>query len=264
MAGVSRGQELAKAAGWMGEGGASLAPAAEWARAVVETYPQPRLPLEQDWEVSTATLMGRVPNVPRVAVRLLRLLNRFAAIRLGVDEVGFDGERIAWSQVTEVRTHRLAEVFGGSLLEAEIERLSARLPPVPGRTWVVARIAELMLTLVHLSAGSPAVDAPEESGDDPRIAVEIIHNGHLRKEMRHQAGLCSALLLAAMPEANSALTSLAEERGIAVVPSQVKSAWQTAGERGEALRTRMAAIRSRFVQEASESAEPEATRPENA
>lgn len=42
------------------------------------------------------------------------------------------------------------------------------------------------------------------------------------KEIQHKAGLAAVLLLAAMPEANHALVTLAEQHSIPVLPSQEK------------------------------------------
>lgn len=264
---ATAGQSLVRAArSGIACGVAKLEPGGEWMRTIVETYPQPRLPLEQDWEVSISALVGQVPKVPAVAVKLLRLLNRFGAVRLGVDKVGLDGDDIAWSKVTEIRTHRLADMTTESLLEAEIERLSSQLPPVPGRRWVVTRVGELLLTLAQMRAGGTDSE-PEESaaeGEDPRVPVEIVYSGMVRKEIQHKAGLAAVLLLAAMPEANHALVTLADQHGIPVVPSQEKSTWQTAGERAEAMRATLASLRSRFARKADELDEtaPEQTAPD--
>lgn len=256
--GVAKGQELTSAAGSGISGGAAkLAPEGEWTRAVVETYPQPVLPLEQDWEISISALVSKAPKVPTVAVKLLRLLNRFGAVRLGAEHIGFDGEQIAWSRVTEVRTHRLSELLTDSLVESEIKRLAALLPPVPGRKWVVKRVGELVLALATLGS-SLAGRSGEKDGtdDDPRIAAEIVHRGRIRQGLQHQAGLTSALLLSVMPEANRAIVALAEERDIPVVPSEAKTALTTAKERAESMRNRVTSIRSRFAQTEQEPEEP--------
>lgn len=207
--------------------------------------------------MSISALVGQIPKMPTAAVRLLRLLNRFGAVRLGVDEVGFDGDGIAWSKVAQVRTHRLSDVLSWSLLEVEVERLSRPLPPVPGRRWMLSRVGELLLTLAQMGTGISDADQPEPAegtgeADDPRVAVEIVHGGMVRQEVHHRAGLTAALLLAAMPEANRALVTLAEQRDIPVVATEEKGVWDAAGDRAESMRSTIAAMRSRFTRTSKE------------
>ncbi|QVQ53049.1 hypothetical protein J4H86_04390 [Spiractinospora alimapuensis] len=95
----------------------------EWLRWALLTYPQPEYPLEEDWSVSVAALLAKIPRFPRFAVRLLGVLDRFGAVRIGPQRLGFDGSELDWDRVTEIRLHNPADLLTEHVLEAELNRL---------------------------------------------------------------------------------------------------------------------------------------------
>jgi hypothetical protein len=133
------------------------------------------------------------------------------------DEIGFDGDTVAWDKVTEVRTRSGAELAVGALWDFAIDDLRSRLPPVPGRKWAVTKVLQILLAMtVDLEKQA---EAAEEDGPQ-HVACEIIHRGRVQRNKKTTTGLFSALALCALPQVGEALASAAGERGIPVVPAK--------------------------------------------
>lgn len=169
-------------------------------------------PIAATWEVSTVELIRRVYDVPSVAVRALGQLDRFGAIRIAPEFVGFDKEDVPWGKISTVYTRRLGDVLTNSALEREVERLRKTLPPVPGRKWVLEKAASALGELCRT-----ALDKSGSEALDRGVVSEIEYRGGLGRKKTLAGGLVVTAVLGLVPDANRILVSTASERGGAVV-----------------------------------------------
>lgn len=214
----------------------------------------PQFPSSEPWEASLAELVRGTGKVPRIATKPLGLFDRFGAVKFGPDEVGFDNDEVPWDKVTQLRTWKLSSLLTGQGLEREVDRIRGYIPPIPGRKWAVEKTVSFFLDLVLAVSGEQAklfadyVDgvataAGDEIPDgtaepaDCRVVAEIEYQGALRKK-EIRGGLVAALLLAKVPGANDCLCKWAEMKGVPVVPDEDEEHFDTALERGQALRAR--------------------------
>ncbi|MFD7728966.1 hypothetical protein ACFV6F_01070 [Kitasatospora phosalacinea] len=181
----------------------------DWARRALETHPKPGVPLEEEWEVSLAGLIGRLPHVPGPAVRLLHLLDGLGQVAVGPEEVGFDGESVAWGKVLEIRCHSTVDLLPDVVVEREVDRIREFLPPVPGRKWLVTKAAEALLTVAL--AATAAAERQERS-----LPCEIVAKNLFGRPKNLAGGLFAASALTLIPEAGEAVLAAARERGIPV------------------------------------------------
>ncbi|MGW4696939.1 hypothetical protein ACWEO1_31675 [Kitasatospora cineracea] len=181
----------------------------DWARRALETHPKPGVPLTEEWEVSLAGLVGRLPHVPGPAVRLLHLLDGLGQVAVGPEELGFDGEPVAWGKVLEIRCHSTVDLLPDVVVEREVDRIREFLPPVPGRKWLVTRAAEALLTVAL--AATAAAERQERS-----LPCEIVAKNLIGRPKSLAGGLFAASALTLIPEAGEAVLAAARERGIPV------------------------------------------------
>ena len=122
----------------------------------------PAAPVTEVWELSVAEIVRRRDEVPSIASRALGLLDRFGAVRLSPELIGFDDDDVDWSRVVSVRTLPVTQVLSQTAVDRELERIRKLLPPVPGRKWVLSKvgdgIGELALAGVVMPVGNLAAD----------------------------------------------------------------------------------------------------------
>jgi hypothetical protein len=220
-AGLDKGREKAaaldkEAIQAAGRGAVATARQADdWVLEQLKAVRPPTLPLAEPWKLSIGGIVAAHPKAPRLTGRLLGPLDRFGAIEIGPDEIGFDGDTVAWDKVTEVRTRSGAELAVGALWDFAIDDLRSRLPPVPGRKWAVTKVLQVLLAMtVDLDKQAEGEDGPQH------VACEIIHRGRIQRNKKTTTGVFSALALCALPQVGEALASAAGERGIPVVPAK--------------------------------------------
>ena len=74
-------------------------------RSRLTTLAPPHIPLTVPWEFSIAS-MAASAGAPKMVTRSLGLLDRFGAVRLTPDAVGFDSDDVSWDSITEIgRAH---------------------------------------------------------------------------------------------------------------------------------------------------------------
>ncbi|HEY6737696.1 MAG TPA: hypothetical protein VI076_02515, partial [Actinopolymorphaceae bacterium] len=138
-----------------------------------ELFPAPTFPVTEPWEVSIGELARRSGKVPKLAVKTLGLLDRFGAVRIGPDEIGFDDENVAWDKVVELRTRRLSDLITGSALDHEVERISGYLPPIPGRKWAIEKVIELLMAVAIATDPDVKALADALDGVDRAVAEDL-------------------------------------------------------------------------------------------
>ncbi|HEV7653754.1 MAG TPA: hypothetical protein VGP36_03320 [Mycobacteriales bacterium] len=210
-------------------------------RESIRTVSPPTAPLIDEWQVGLGHLVRRIPQVPDRLSRLVSPLDRLAEVSLGPDHLAFDGERVSWTDVTEVRLGPVTDVLSAAAVDKELARITSKLPPVPGRKWVSTQVAELVLGLVAAVTES-ALD--RASGADPALVpLGVSARGRFGRRRDMTPGLFAVLLCAAVPGVTTAICSTATEHGATIeIPPPSGAAL-----RADQIRTRTQALRG-FVE----------------
>ena len=209
MAGEGRG----RAADALGRGG-------RWMRDSIGAAPTPMVPWANPWKCTLAGILVRRPGSPLLTIHPLTLLDRFGALHLDSEQVGFDGEPHDWSKVAGLRMRDAFELLTTGALEQEVDRIRPLLPPVPGRKRVMTFLAENLATVLL---------AALDQGDDAlgrEIVGELQIRGRVPGSRRTaRPGLFAAALLSLRPDINEALVGEARRHGVKVTAAdQVRRA----------------------------------------
>jgi hypothetical protein len=202
----------------------------------------PSHPITTDWRLSLGTLVAADGDLPRGVERLLGLFDRFGAIAIGRAELGFDGDTVPWSKLTEIRTRTLGELVYQALADDVVDRLAGCLPPVPGRRWTVRKAVGAATTLLVLC--TDVLASADDAAWATPVPCELAYRGMLWRTRETGAGLLTGPMLALLPEAGAVIAAEAKQRGIPLVPAP-PSQLLRAGERARWLRERRAALLAR-------------------
>ena len=240
---------------------------AGWVGRALDVYPRPGLPLTAHWDASAAGLVRQVPYVPRFATKPLELLDRFGAVHVGPQEIGFDGDAVDWDRVIELRTHPAWSSLSADALEANFAQYLRVIPRLPGRGWVLGKVSELLVSLYLavvplpddvarlLEVGDTSDDDTEEGPEEVaerdlftrRTVTEIVYKRRFGEGER-QACTTSVLLQLAFPESTDAMLALAAERGVRVVHVPVDEGEMGATiKRAASWRSAALGLRERFA-----------------
>ena len=165
--------------------------------------PMPAAPAVEPWEVSAASLVTSSGNgmAAAAASRALRLLNRFGRVAVSPQGVGLDDEDVPWVEVRELRSGYVRDVMTRSAFDREIQRLQKLLPPMPGRSWVVGRIADVLRTLL---------DRALPTTEGGRVVVTgLTYTGRRGETKTVDGGFASILLLAVLPAVDRSIRETA-------------------------------------------------------
>ncbi|WTW93557.1 hypothetical protein OG216_09295 [Streptomycetaceae bacterium NBC_01309] len=212
----------------------------DWARSALGEITVPDAPATAVWEHSLGVLICRHPRIPAATARLLRPLDGLGAVRFGPEEVGFDGEDIAWGKVTGLRMREAFAVMTTDGLDGEVDRIREVLPPLPGRKWVVGKAVEAAATVMLASLEQAA----EQRLDAVEVPYEITYKGMFGREKTLTASLFATALLAHQPGVAESLVATARARGVAVTPAPALT--QDAAARAVGLRARTDAMAERL------------------
>jgi hypothetical protein len=242
------GEGKGRAADALGRGG-------RWMRDSIAAAPTPMVPWANPWKCTLAGILLRRPGSALLTIHPLTLLDRFGALHLDAEQVGFDGEPHDWSKVAGVRLHAAFDLLTTRALEQEVDRIRALLPPVPGRKRVLMFLAENLATVLL---------AALDQGDDAlgrEIVGELQYRGRVPVS-RHTArpGLFAAALLSLRPDINEALIGEARRHEVKVTPADEvrRPPAQGRQERIAVLRGRTDAIIERINGEADPVEDPDA------
>jgi hypothetical protein len=183
-------------------------------REAVAAAPAPPLPWSGPWKCTLAGILVRRPDSPLLTIRPLTALDRFGALHLDTEEVGFDGEPRDWSKVSELRRREAFELLTTDVLEREVDRIRKLFPPVPGRRKALTYLAENLATvlLAALDQGEDALGRP--------VVGELHHRGRLPGKHVDRPGLFAAALLSLRPDIGEALLDQAARHGVPVTSAQ--------------------------------------------
>lgn len=170
----------------------------------------PTYPVTQPWGLSAADLITQRWPVPSPLRRALRMLDRFGAVRLTPEGMALDGKSVDWDDLLEIRLCSLHDALREEAVAQTVEQLAVFFPPVPGRKWVLRRMAALVVALASRFV-------PESADDSPLIPLQLVRRGMLGRTVAVEGGLIAAALLAAVPQTTEVLLHTAQVRGIPVL-----------------------------------------------
>ena len=222
-----------------GDGGGRAADAlgrgGRWMRRSIAAAPPPTVPWANPWKCTLAGILVRRPGSPLLTVHPLTLLDRFGALHLDSEQVGFDGERHDWSTVAGVRMRDAFELLTTRALEREVDRIRLLLPPVPGRKRLLMFLARNLATVL-LAALDQGEDALSRE-----IVGELRYRGTVPGHRRGaHPGLFAAALLSLRPDIDDALVGEARRHGVKVTPAD-----RARGQLGHGGAERIALLRRR-------------------
>jgi hypothetical protein len=185
-----------------------------WVREAVSAAPPPLVPWSGPWKVTLAGILVRRPGSPLLTIRPLTALDRFGALHLDTEEVGFDGEPQEWSKVTELRLRDAFELLTTDALEREVSGIRRMFPPIPGRRRALTYLAENLATVL-LAALDQGEDALGRA-----VVGELHHRGRLAGKHVERPGLFAAALLSLRPDFGEALLAEAARHDVPVTRAE--------------------------------------------
>lgn len=175
---------------------------------LVDGLARPEYPLRAEWALSLSELLVQRWPVPAPLQKVLRLLDRFGALRLSPRGVGIDGTDIAWDDLAEVHLGSMLTVLAEDATAREADRLKVYLPPVPGRGWLVRRVALLL--------GGLAWRWMSRHHEDVLVPVSFVRRSRLGVQRTTTTGVFAALVLGVVPETTDVLLRTAQSHRIPV------------------------------------------------
>ena len=174
----------------------------------------PPVPLTAAWCVGVGQILNSHPKMPERLRGLVRHMDRLGSVMISPDAIGFDGVTVPWEAVQSITFSSPLEVLTSAALHREVRRVTALVPPVPGRGWLVRQIVDVLagLCLAAAGRGRDASAATDELGSVP---LAVAYREHLRnKELT--CGVFAALMATSDPAIAAAIMAIARERGISV------------------------------------------------
>jgi hypothetical protein len=227
------------------EGSPGSGSADSWPRSALQAVPAPSIPVRTAWSFGLKDLLLTAPRVPPGLARALGALDRLGQLSVTPDGLGFDGEFIAWSRIQEIRCTSALDLATVGGVERELARIASRLPPVPGRKWVVSR-ASSAITAIALAAVELAGSRFSQQAEGSRAAsipVTVVYRGALGRQREHAAGLFSSLACAGIAGVSEAIIDLARRHGVDVIDAPPPRSALYADQ----LRATAGALRQRLV-----------------
>jgi hypothetical protein len=127
--------------------------------------------------------------------------------------VGFDDKTIRWTRIIEIHAYPAANYIPPSVvIDRESDRVRELLPPIPGRRWIIRRVANGAVTLM-----TAFTRHPQSSADTmPLLPCEIVYRNVFGRRSNLSAGVFAATVLTVIPDATDSLLTMAANRGVPV------------------------------------------------
>lgn len=168
-------------------------------------------PATQRWGVGVGEIAASLPVVPGPVRGLARQLNQFASVVVSPGGIEYDGDEVAWSKVTEIRTRRLLGYLFTDAVTKQVDRL-----PVwwfPGRDLVLSGLTHAALTGIALVA-----DLKLDRGVfSVYIPADVQYKGLVRSKQM-SPGIPAALVLAD-PSVRDCVEATARAHGVPIRPA---------------------------------------------
>jgi hypothetical protein len=191
-------------------------------------------PATQRWGVGVGEVAASLPKLPGLVRGIARQLNQFGSVVVSPGGIEFDGDEVAWSKVTEIRTRRLLGYLFTDAVTKQVDRL-----PVwwfPGRALVLSGLTHTALTAVALVA-----DLQLDRGIfTVYIPAEVRSKGPLWSSRQISPGIPAALVLAD-PAVRDCVEATAQAHGVPVIPAG-DDALEAAARRAAVIRGAMSQV----------------------
>jgi hypothetical protein len=198
-----------------------------WLRSLLESRRPDPGPVVGRWALGIGDMVADHPLTPDKLRGLVRKLNHFGGVAISEEGVEFDGERVKWVDVIEIRTRSLVEYLFTGGVDKQADKLP--LPWFPFRRKVIAAISRAALTLL-LAAAKQQLDG---GALDIRIPAEVDYHGMLRtREL--SPGIFAAVVLAD-PAVRQCFEATAQAHGVEIRPAD-DDVMEDAEERAEQIK----------------------------
>jgi hypothetical protein len=198
-----------------------------WLRSLLESRRPDPGPVVGRWALGIGDMVADHPLTPEKLSGLVRKLNHFGGVAISEEGVEFDGDKVKWVDVIEIRTRSLVEYLFTGGVDKQADKLP--LPWFPFRRKVIAAISRAALTLL-LAAAKQQLDG---GALDIRIPAEVDYHGMLRtREL--SPGIFAAVVLAD-PAVRQCFEATAQAHGVEIRPAD-DDVMEDAEERAEQIK----------------------------
>jgi hypothetical protein len=184
---------------------------ASWLQALLERKrPEPG-PVTGRWALGVGDMIADHSLTPRKLRWLVRKLNYFGGVAISEEAVEFDGDKVEWADVEEVRTRSLIEYLFTGGVDSQIDKLP--VPWFPFRRKVLGAVSRAALTLLLAAAKQQL----EGGALEIRIPAEVRYDGLLRtRELT--PGMFAAVILAD-PAVRECFHATAQAHAVTICPA---------------------------------------------
>jgi hypothetical protein len=208
-----------------------------WLQSLLESRRPDPGPVVGRWALGIGDMVADHPLTPNKLSGLVRKLNHFGGVAISEEGVEFDGDRVKWVDMTEIRTRSLVEYLFSGGVDKQIDKLP--LPWFPFRRKVIEAISRAALTLLLAAAKQQL----EGGALDIRIPAEVGYHGMLRtREL--SAGMLAAVVLAD-PAVRQCFEATAQAHGVEIRPAD-DDVMEDAEERAEQIKSMLASVEAKI------------------
>jgi hypothetical protein len=207
---------------------------ASWLQSLLESRrPDPGTVVGR-WALGIGDMVADHPLTPNKLRGLTRKLNHFGGVAISEEGVEFDGDKVKWVDVIEIRTRSLVEYLFTGGVDKQADKLP--LPWFPFRRKVIQAISRAALTLL-LAAAKEQLDG---GALELRIPAEVVYHGMLRtREL--SPGILAAVILAD-PAVRQCFEATAQVHGVEIRPAD-DDVMEDADERAEQIKSMLAKLK---------------------
>jgi hypothetical protein len=199
-----------------------------WLQSLLESRRPDPGPVVGRWALGIGDMVADHPLTPDKLGGLARKLNHFGGVAISEQGVEFDGDKVKWVDVIEIRTRTLVEYLFSGGVDKQVDKLP--LPWFPFRRKVIEAISRAALTLL-LATAKQQLDG---GALDIRIPAEVGYHGMLRtREL--SPGMLAAVVLAD-PAVRQCFEATAQVHGVETRPAD-DDVMEDAEERAEQIKS---------------------------
>jgi hypothetical protein len=208
-----------------------------WLQSLLESRRPDPGPVVGRWALGIGDMVADHPLTPNKLSGLVRKLNHFGGVAISEEGVEFDGDRVKWVDVTEIRTRSLVEYLFSGGVDKQVDKLP--LPWFPFRRKVIEAVSRAALTLLLAAAKQQL----EGGALDIRIPAEVGYHGMLRtREL--SPGMLAAVVLAD-PAVRQCFEATAQAHGVEIHAAD-DDVMEDAEERAEQIKSMLASVQQRL------------------
>jgi hypothetical protein len=208
-----------------------------WLQSLLESRRPDPGPVVGRWALGIGDMVADHPLTPDKLGGLARKLNHFGGVAISEEGVEFDGDKVKWVDVIEVRTRTLVEYLFSGGVDKQVDELP--LPWFPFRRKVIEAISRAALTLL-LATAKQQLDG---GALDIRIPAEVGYHGMMRtREL--SPGMLAAVILAD-PAVRQCFEATAQVHGVTICAAE-DDVMQDADERAEQIKSMLATVQQRL------------------